>query len=70
MMTTHQIAARLTFAAGLAFIFLVMGAKAFAGAGMALLLLLACREIELRGRRKQTEQEHWPTSRSPSQPLD
>ena len=71
MMTTHQIAARLTFAAGLAFIFLVMGAKAFSGAGIMLLLLLACRQIETNGRqRAETERQHWQQTQHQAQPHD
>ena len=71
MMPWHQIAARLTFAAGVVLIFFVMGAKAFAGAGMMLLILLACRQIEANVRqRAETERQHWQQNPHPFQPLD
>ena len=56
VLTWHQIAARLAFTAGAALIFFFMGPLAVAGAGMMLLLLLVCREIEARGR---VAQPHW-----------
>jgi len=63
----YQIAARGLFVAGVAFIFFVMGKYAFAGAGMMLLLLAICREIEARGRSQTLAgQAHWQTDQPQS----
>lgn len=70
VLSWHQIAARLLFVAGVACIWLVMGPVGFAGAGALFLILLFARELELKGRQKQTEQEHWQTSQSHAQPRD
>lgn len=70
MMTWHQIAARLLFVGGLAFIWWMFGPKGFAGAGAMILFALFARELELRGRRVATEQEHQPQGRPHVQPHD
>lgn len=66
MMTWHEIAARLVFAAGLGLIWYVMGPIGLAGAGLLLLVVLAAQQILANGRQKQTEREHsqpnpWPS---------
>lgn len=56
-LTPHQIAARLVFAVGLGGVWWLFGIEALAGAGAAILLIGVAREIEVRGRQKQFEQE-------------
>ena len=62
MMTWHEIAARLVFAAGLGLIWYVMGPVGLSGAGLFLLVVLAAQQILANGRLKQTEREHSQTS--------
>lgn len=57
MMTWHQIAARLLFAAGLVLIWFVMGPAGFAGAGLFFLFVIIARQVEANGRQRRIEQE-------------
>lgn len=63
-MSDNQMYARLFFGAGVAFIWLVLGIEAVAGAGLMLLIIVFAREIELRGRQASVEPEHWPPNQS------
>lgn len=69
-MTNHQIAARILFVAGVAFIWWMFGPMGIAGAGTLILIVVFAREIEISGRNSSPEQEHQPSSQYRPQPHD